>query len=603
MRDKLSNVWAIEKSGMIPGIPTFLSQLSQIKITRLSAHPRGHHVLLVSDEGMLFSYGSNDRGQLGLGKQHFKVTAPQLITPLLENGGKTVQCAAGLDYSLVVVRTEGSRIAHRRRQQQRNQTTAVLNERNAHQQMYAFGCNNNNKLGLLDPDKSLHKSYSGGSPRRRLRKSETDSSPIQSPEPPSPSSLISTPGSVGDDSTADGRSTLSTDVYLPRRVALHCKVIDKKDSPETPTRRNKSAAESIPYGIFSLAASTQHSAALVKRPGGSVELYTWGRGEDGKLGLPVPGADQPLTPTRRWDHLCCGSIDNDDETLNSLIDDSVSPGYDVNNTQSNQSATTPYFVSSPTMVTSLSLLIDSEKTNHPPLPKKNTYLLRSPRKSPKKQSSYTETNSLLLESEHVVKVALGPNCTHVVTSTGRWLVFGSSQDGLLALGGHIHNAYQPVEVKLPLAFGHETMSSISIGETHGIALTSTGKVFTWGVSAGGALGRSNKSYIPIPQPILLPNLLRGHALSSALTRHLRGEASQPSKTKTKSESREGSATDSTPVAYVHAGKDLSVFILRSGSIYTCGKQSGRLGQGDLSIGVSSPTELFGGIQMWRSERP
>ncbi|KAL3781541.1 hypothetical protein HJC23_000026 [Cyclotella cryptica] len=613
-----------DHSSGLPGIPTFLGHLSQIRITRVSAHPRGHHVLLVSNEGLLFSYGSNDRGQLGLGKQHLKANNPQLITPLLENGGKTINCAAGLDYSLVVVRTEAARIAHRRRQHQQQppstqnlngKKAANVNERNAHHQMYGFGCNDNMKLGLLDPDKNLNKTYNNGSPRRRWRGNEADASLIDSPELASPCSLESVSGSLGDESFVSRSATMTSDVFLPRRVALHCKIIPKKGSHETITQQGKATVASLPYGIFCVAASTDHSAALVRRPSGSVELYTWGRGEEGRLGLPLPdGIDQTSTPTRRWDALCCTSLDNDDETLNSLIDESVSPGFDVNHTHSNPSALSQYFVATPTMVTPLSFMLGFEKAAHPPLPqrtnfdKRNHALPRSPRKNQRRNSpvAKNETKSLLQESEYLVKLALGPCCTHVITSTGRWLVFGSSSDGLLALGGNVDHSYQPKEVKLPLAFAFEKIASISIGEKHGIALTATGKAFTWGKSPYGALGHNNKVYIPIPQPIVLPNKTPfsrriGEALNSRLALNLRGQKSTQSKTRNNDRSKETSSFDNSPVVYVHAGIDLSIFIRRSGSIQTCGRQSGRLGQGDVAMCVSTPTDIFGGIQLWRTD--
>ena len=597
-KQKEENTSIREKSSLsLPGIPTFFSQLSQIRISHVSAHSRGHHVLLISDEGMLFSYGSNDRGQLGLGKRHTKVTTPQLITPLLENGGKTVNCAAGVDYSLVVVKTEGSRIANSRKQRHHN--PALLNEHNAHQQMYAFGNNENNKLGLLDPDKSLNKNYFNGSPRRRWRKG---SSLVDSPEPLSPSSILSasTPGSLGDDSTVGDSSTASNDVYLPRRVALHCRVIPKKISPETPIHNNKTPTVTVPYGIFGLAASVDHSAALVKRPNGSVELYTWGRGEDGKLGIPIPGGNEPSTPTRGWETLCCHSMDNDDETYNSLVDEGSPSGYHADNTHLSQTARTPFYVSTPTNVSSLSLILSSEKSAHPPLPK-NKFPSRSPRKNQRNNSHLKHDPALFLkESEYLVNLALGPSCTHVITSNGRWLVFGSSLDGVLALGGHVTHAYQPVEVKLPLAFGHEKMSSVSIGETHGISVAASGRAFTWGTSSDGALGHHNKTYIPIPQPITLRHRLHDDALNLALIKHLDCDSWDQTKAATSTISREGSSTDSSPVAHIHAGNNLSVFITRSGSVQTCGRHSGRLGQGEVSMYVSSPKEIFGGIQLWRS---
>lgn len=49
------------------GIPVFLSTLSQIRIVKVSAHPLGAHTLLISDDALLFTYGLNNRGQLGIG--------------------------------------------------------------------------------------------------------------------------------------------------------------------------------------------------------------------------------------------------------------------------------------------------------------------------------------------------------------------------------------------------------------------------------------------------------------------------------------------------------------------------------------------------------
>jgi len=333
----------------------------------------------------------------------------------------------------------------------------------------------------------------------------------------------------------------------------------------------------------------------VKRPSGAIELYTWGRGEDGKLGLLIPHHEQPSTPTRRWETLCCTSIDTDDETLNSLIDEGI-----VNNVPSNQSAIAPYFVATPTMVASLSMILPSEAA-HPSLSKKKTFLHRSPRKQQRQNSpsSKKTIKSHLQESEYVVNIALGPSCSHIITSTGRWFVFGSSTGGLLSLGGHISYAPQPMEVNLPLAFGNEKMASISIGETHGLALTTTGRVFTWGTSPYGALGREDQTYVPIPQPILLHNHRRSGSLNALLSTHLRGGNSH-SDTKARAKCSEDRSDDHNPVSHIHAGKDMSIFVLRSGSIRTCGRQSGRLGQGDVTECVTSPTEIFGGIQMWQN---
>jgi alpha-tubulin suppressor-like RCC1 family protein len=85
------------------GIPTFCQAFTNIKIGAISAHPLGAHVLLISKAGLLYSFGANQRGQLGIGIAGSAVPRPTIVTPLLENGGKATACAAGVFHSLVVV--------------------------------------------------------------------------------------------------------------------------------------------------------------------------------------------------------------------------------------------------------------------------------------------------------------------------------------------------------------------------------------------------------------------------------------------------------------------------------------------------------------------
>ena len=384
-------------------IPTYLHQLSQIVITKISAHPLGHHVLLISAEGLLFSYGSNRYGQLGIGNQqqhhqrqqqihttddrntnannnnettkaitdtnhgqrksttmtmqqrqgdadysYYQHGKPTIVTPLLENGGKTINCAAGVDYSLVVVKTECVRIKYQQQQQQnhhhrartsRNHHRTVASsshkhqqqqqqqqQREYHHQMYGFGNNHDRKLGLLNPDREASSSSSSRQHHttRGGSSSNINSNRSSALLPGSPNSI----GSLGDAScnTEDTTGSSSVNyynsnnnnnnsnnnnnnnnnntttthdefadcVFLPRRVALHCRVIHEKlpksfnTSSVSSSSLTEEAAEAVeidsstskfpPYGIFSIAASVEHSSALVKRPSGDIEIYTWGGG-------------------------------------------------------------------------------------------------------------------------------------------------------------------------------------------------------------------------------------------------------------------------------------------------------------------------------------
>ena len=249
----------------VHGVPLFLSTLSQIHITKVSAHPLGAHVLMISAEALLFTYGLNQHGQLGIGvKSNVKdghrgfITTPTIVTPLLENGGKAINCAAGVDHSLVVVSTEGrrlhklhktpgvaysdhgalaiarvtsspSRLSYEEDEETIHAASSFENEESVlHHQLYGFGSNEMLKIGLVSA-------------------SEDDA---------------------------------DQDVLLPRRVALHCTV--------WPQNKVGSNGDLPPPGIFDIAASAEHSAALVRRATGDIEVYMWGNATLGALGLPVP---------------------------------------------------------------------------------------------------------------------------------------------------------------------------------------------------------------------------------------------------------------------------------------------------------------------------
>lgn len=180
---------------LLHGVPTFSPMFSQVKITQISTHPKGSHGLLISDAGLLYSYGLNDYGQLGIGvrssprgSDHGFVATPTIVTPLLEHGGKAIACAAGVSHSLVVVVTEARRlIKSRSMNHMYNYDDANTSEPVVHHQMYGFGRNDFMKIGLVSP---------------RLAK----------------------PGSQDEMEC----------VVLPRRVALRCKVRHDYDSDTLP---------------------------------------------------------------------------------------------------------------------------------------------------------------------------------------------------------------------------------------------------------------------------------------------------------------------------------------------------------------------------------
>lgn len=414
-----------EPTRFFHGIPTFLPAFTSVKLAQVSAHPDGAHVLCISEAGLLYSYGLNPYGQLGIGiTSSTYLATPTIVTPLVEHGGKTIACAAGVNHSLVVVRTEDRRLY-------KSQSHPNLLDKSdrpvVHHQVYGFGKNDFMKLGLVSPK-------------------------------------------VKDEI-----------VPLPRRVALHAQI----------------PGDSSVGGIVSVAASTEHSAALVQRPTGAIELYTWGNATHGALGLPRPMA-----------------------------------GLDG--------------LESPVQVV--------------PVPSFCAALSASPHTTP----------SLLRRNEVPTQISLGPYTTHVVTSKGRLFSCGTSSSGLLGAGRGNTECAAPHEVELAAP-----VASVRAGKDHAVATTTTGRAWVWGVASHcGKTTRSPDGIIWMPEPLNVPDVMEAAA-----------------------------------------GYDSTVLVQGNGSVWSCGKASGRLGLGETSPQssgcgspstvehnnevVAEPKRLWGGLSLWR----
>jgi len=569
------------------GVPSFLPPLSQICVRKVSAHPLGGHVLIISSDALLFSYGRNDHGQLGQGtrtpcEEPFE-NSPAIVTPLLENGGKVVDCAAGADHSLVVVRTEGRRIAAKLQQQQQKQqelrrrsrgfvagrrspsplatclsndsavsTGSAGEEQMAHHQMYGFGRNDHMKLGLVRPNKS----------EKGLGRLPTS---VDSPK---------------------GADLEGEDVLLPRRVALHCKVLTGKNSARggiSPMRDVEKKSDIPPDGIFAVAASVSHSAALVHRPSGAIELFTWGKAEDGVLGI------DPQSLKNQWEDSTSRRMSRGQGSRRRL-------GSEIPSLQ------TDCYVPIPTLVESLSY-----QPSHQP---------QSPQKSPRK----TVRTSHLQPNDHPVSVALGPKCTAVITSRGKCLSFGFSEDGMLGLGPGVKKSVQPTEIRLPQdgVVDSPKVLSVSFGAQHVCALTRSGSAYSWGVADNGRLGigedlaardswasRVNGSKEENrPRVVWTPTLVsENHQKQFSVgSEGIKEEGSDnphlPFSTETEA-SGLLPEKDSKMILGVCAGLDNTVIILKSGLVLSCGKRSGRLGQGEVAEDSFVPVLMFGGLRMWR----
>jgi alpha-tubulin suppressor-like RCC1 family protein len=446
-------------ASFLHGVPTFLPCFQHVKITQVSAHPLGSHVLFISTAGLLYSVGLNQHGQLGIGvasdmKSAYRgyVTTPTIVTPLVENGGKAIACAAGVDHSLVVVATEERRVAKTASLKpdsligttQQNDSAKTF----VYHQVYGFGRNNHMKIGLVSPKENT----------------------------------------INEDS-----------IILPRRVGLRCKVrpdlIDDDDSLP-------------PQGIFDIQASAEHSAALVRRGTGDVELYTWGNASRGALGLP--------------------------ESENHAV----------------------------------------ERIHIVPVPCVVPALSKMSRKRP-------NVSKLLHEQgEYIANMSLGRYSTFVVTSLGRCFSFGTSGEGMMGLGPRVVECKVPTEIVLPSDACGELIRSVSAGGSHVLVTSESGAVFAWGAD-------------------LLPNgLFEQHPDN----RDNSGIQWSPCRFLFNLLENDDRTNNDIAVKEVCAGHDASYFVTEAGHVLACGKNTGRLGLGEMQGDIREPRAMFGGLCLWQGAK-
>lgn len=462
----------VHQRSLIPhGVPTFMQAFAQVRVKQLSAHPLGSHVLLISDVNLLYSYGLNDYGQLGIGIQSPKtmryIMHPNVVTPLAENGGKAILCAAGVSHSLVVVETEERRLKRSQSAESLSRSRSMSPARGGengttlfYHQLYGFGRNDYTKIGLVSP---------------KLAKS--------------------------------GSKDEMEHVTLPHRVALRCKV--------RPSSNSEKARP--PQGIFCVAASTEHSAALVRRSSGDVELYTWGNAMHGALGLP-PDAMAGL------DYL------NDHTSLTAV-----------------KLVPVPSFVASLSRTSNLAAM--------------NT--------------------SLLFDDEYPVSVSLSRRSSLVLTSSGRCFSFGCSDDGVLGLGEQITEAQTPKEVPLPSELREGSVVSLIAGASHAVAVLKSGRVLSWGRKANAGLVFEGPDE---EQVAWTPEFVQNIPSDSAIPGKESGSLLR--------------------IVQAAAGYDSTIMVSSSGKVFSCGRNSGRLGLGNHITDpvVTVPRHVYGGLQLWRRSR-
>jgi alpha-tubulin suppressor-like RCC1 family protein len=100
----------------------------------------------------------------------------------------------------------------------------------------------------------------------------------------------------------------------------------------------------------------------------------------------------------------------------------------------------------------------------------------------------TVATATLIPNLHVSAIVAGDNHSGVIRADGALVMFGNSSSGQVGSGSITATIATPTVIS-----GVSSASSLSLGDLHSVAVTSTGDVWAWGESADYRLGNSNSS--------------------------------------------------------------------------------------------------------------
>ena len=226
-----------------------------------------------------------------------------------------------------------------------------------------------------------------------------------------------------------------------------------------------------------------------------------------------------------------------------------------------------------------------------------------------------------LAGKSVIAIAAGSSHSLALTSEGRIASWGSNSSGVLGAGGTSGSSLKPIAVSTSGVLAGKTVTAISAGQLHSVALVSDGTVVAWGSNSSGQLGTGNTTQSSFPVAVLSDGALAGQKVVAiaaganhtlALTSDGRvytwgsnqygqlGRGSTfPSSSNTPEAITGGGLLFGQPAIAIAAGASHSLALAADGKVYGWGlDSSGQLGTGFLSnrsspVAVSSTGVLAG----------
>jgi alpha-tubulin suppressor-like RCC1 family protein len=109
----------------------------------------------------------------------------------------------------------------------------------------------------------------------------------------------------------------------------------------------------------------------------------------------------------------------------------------------------------------------------------------------------------LTAGDKIISLSLGGDHSSAVSSAGRIFTWGRNSEGQLG-DGAILNRSVPTEItsRFSLAAGDKIVAT-SLGSNHSSAISSSGRLFTWGFNGTGQLGNGNTNISLLPTEIII----------------------------------------------------------------------------------------------------
>ncbi len=117
----------------------------------------------------------------------------------------------------------------------------------------------------------------------------------------------------------------------------------------------------------------------------------------------------------------------------------------------------------------------------------------------------------LLQDETVIQVSNRGATTAALTSSGRLYTWGEGSNGELG-NGSTTDSSTPVALNMTGVLAGETISQVSMGVTFGVALTASGKLVSWGSGSNGVLGNGATAGSSVPVLVDMSGVLAGETV-------------------------------------------------------------------------------------------